>query len=132
VTQVGGARNSGASYDFFVAHAGGDVRAAEELYDGLSSHARVFLDSRCLRPGDPWDVALPEAQRRSNVTVVLVSSRTDAAWYAREEVAGAIDLARRPGGHRVVPVYLDGRPAEPEVVPYSLRRLHAWDAAPGV
>jgi hypothetical protein len=111
-------------YDFFLVHAGGDTRQAEKLFDLLSLRARVFLASRSLLPGDRWDGTVPDAQRRSRVTVVLVSRHTDAAFYQREEIAAGIDQARRgdPPGHRVVPVYLAGRPP---TIPYGLRALHS-------
>src|SRR3712207_5191867 len=96
---------SAAEWDFFVAYAAADERRAVELYDLLSPRARVFLDSRSLKPGDDWDTALPRAQRRSRVTVVLVSPRSDTAYYQREEIATAIAMARADEGqHRVVPV----------------------------
>jgi hypothetical protein len=110
-------------YDFFIAHAGGDSALAEHLFDLLNDPARVFLDSRCMKHGDPWDLVLPEAQRRSRVTVVIVSPRTESAFYQREEIAAAIDLARR-ARHRVVPVFVGGPPSEDSAVPYGLRRLH--------
>ena len=47
-----------AAYDFFIAHAGPDVHAAEHLFDLLEGGASVFLDPRSLRPGDDWDRAL--------------------------------------------------------------------------
>lgn len=109
-------------YDFFLAHAGADAAAAERLYDLLVTQARVFLDCRSLVLGDDWDKALPEAQRHSRVTVVLVSGNTDGAFYQREEIAAAIDLARNGDrAHRVVPVYLGSSPAN---VPYGLRLKH--------
>jgi len=99
-------------WDFFLAHAGSDSGIAESLYGLLSPHCRVFLDSRSLKLGDDWDVALPEAQRRSRITVVrsritvvIISPHTPKAYYQREEVATAIQLARTsPDDHRVVPV----------------------------
>src|SRR5713101_2110796 len=107
-------------WDFFIAHAGPDVSTAEALYDFLSGSAKVFLDSRSLELGDDWDRELSEAQRKSFITVVLVSSRTDAAYYERVEVASAIKLARaQPARYRVVPVVLDDMP-EPQVDPYGL------------
>ena len=54
---------------------------------------------------------------------MLISNHTNDAWYQREEVAAAIDLARREG-HRVVPVVLT-RGIE---LPYGLRRLHGATA----
>ena len=111
-------------WDFFVAHAGRDAAIAEQVYDRLISDARVFLDSRCLDLGDDWDIKLRDAQRASLVTLVLVSSNTDKAYYQREEIAAAIAMARTDGGHRVVPVYLDDKASESDSVPYGLRLKH--------
>ena len=99
-------------YDFFIAHASPDQEAAEQLFDLLKERSTPFLDSRVLQFGDEWDRELALAQRQSRITVVLVSSRTDDAFYEREEIAAAIALARGdPQGHRVVPVYLDANPS---------------------
>ena len=62
----------------------------------------------------------------------MISSNTDDSFYSQEEVAQAIDLARRsPDTHRVVPVYLGQGTADP---PYGLRRIHSiWvDTAGGL
>ena len=56
-------------YDFFIAHAGADQPAAQELYKLLKSKGRIFLDVKDLLPGDNWNSALAEAQRNSFVTV---------------------------------------------------------------
>jgi TPR repeat protein len=110
-------------YDIFIAHAGPDTARAETLYDLLEARTRVFLDSKVLQFGDPFDDLLAETQRGCRITVVLISAATSNAYYQKEEIAAAIDLARR-AEHRVVPVFLDGQP-QPEDVPYGLRRLHA-------
>jgi hypothetical protein len=109
-------------YDIFIAHAGADTNVAVELHGLLKPHLRPFVDSIDLLPGAAWDDELPDAQRKSRVTVVLISPKTTKAWYQREEIAAAIDLARN-SGQRVVPVYLEGREASPEV-PYGLRRVN--------
>lgn len=113
-------------YDFFIAHAGPDIGAAESLYGLLTrARARVFLDSISLRPGDAWDDALPEALNSAGTTVVLISRRTEMAFYQREEVSAAIARSRLvPTVHRVVPVYLE----VVDDVPYGLRRLHSLRA----
>jgi hypothetical protein len=119
-----GRRGQGCQYDFFIAHAGPDSPTAEVLYDLLSGAAKVFLDSRSLEIACDWDLELSKAQRQSFITVVLVSSRTDAAYYERVEVASAIRLARaEPERYRVVPVALDDMP-EPQVDPYGLNLKH--------
>lgn len=110
------------SYDFFLAHAGPDAAQAERLYDLLSAEGTVFVDTKSVRLGDVWDHTIAEAQRSSRVTVVLVSANTDAAFYEQEEIATAIDMARKDSTkHRVVPVYLDTAPSDR--MPYGLRRL---------
>ena len=114
------------TWDFFIAHAGGDVLAAEELYKNLYTRTRTFLDSKCLKPGDDWSLELPRAQESSRITVVLVSRNTEGAYYQREEIAAAIDAARRrPEERRVVPVYLDAHGAERVDLPYGLRIRHS-------
>src|ERR1035441_5111771 len=110
-------------WDFFIAHAGPDRDAAHELWKELSSTCRVFLDAESLEYGDDWDLALPEAQRNSRVTVVLVSGRTEKAYYLREEIAAAIAMTREDKDrHRVVPVYLDIPPFDDHDVPYGDRK----------
>jgi hypothetical protein len=114
--------NPGEQWDFFLAHTSADEQAAEQLYELLSPYSKVFLDKRSLKYGDNWDQELAKAQRASRVTVVLVSSRTDNAYYEREEIAAAIDMARRdPASHRVVPVFL----GDVSSIPYGLRLKHA-------
>lgn len=114
------------TWDLFIAHASADKAVAEELYDLLTSRCRVFLDSKCIELGDDWDTTIAQAQRESLVTVVLVSERTEAAYYQREEIAAAIDMAREnKEKHRVVPVYLDGWSEEAKThIPYGLRPKH--------
>jgi TIR domain len=112
-------------WDFFIAHAGPDTEKAEELYSYLHPVSRVFLDARCLLLGDDWDRELAHAQRSSLVTVVLISSRTEDAYYQREEIAAAIALARdQEGQHRVIPVFLDDESRSAVSVPYGLRLKH--------
>ncbi len=105
-------------WDVFLAHAGADKDSATELFGLLTGDCQVFLDSESIRLGDDWDTTLARAQRRSRYTVVLVSSRTPAAYYERTEIAVAIKLARK-GAHRVIPIYLDD--AEE---PYGLELKH--------
>jgi hypothetical protein len=113
------------NWDFFLAHAGADLDTAEQLYGLLKPHAAVFLDKHCLMLGDDWDQELATAQRGSRITVVLISARTEMAYYEREEIAAAIDLARHnKQTHRVVPVYLDDPPDAQENIPYGLRLKH--------
>jgi hypothetical protein len=112
-------------WDFFITHAGADKRPAEKLYDYLKPKSRVFLDCRSLVLGDDWDTELRRAQKTSLVTVVLISEKTEAAYYQREEIAAAIALARANAAqHRVVPVFLDRHAHSNDSLPYGLRLKH--------
>lgn len=111
-------------WDIFLAYASKDRVAAEALFEALAPNYRVFLDQRCLLPGDDWDATLAKAQREALVTVVLVSENTEAAYYQREEVASAIQMAREDANaHRVVPVLIAGAAAGS--LPYGLRLKQA-------
>lgn len=108
-------------WDFFIAYASSDRAAAEALYALLSPPFRVFFDKRSLMPGDDWNSSISAALDKTAVTLVLISSETDGAYYEREEIAAAIDLSRRAGRPRqVVPIFLDGV-AEDIRLPYGLR-----------
>jgi predicted ATPase len=113
-------------YDFFLAHAGPDEAVAGELYDLLSPHARPYLASRCMELGADWGRELSEVQRRSRVTVVLISPNTPRAFYQRAEIARAIDLAREdPASHGVIPIFLEGFSGDPrQEVPFGIDLKH--------
>lgn len=111
-------------WDIFIAHASTDAGTATTLYDLLEPHCKPFLDRRSLLLGDDWDIALSSAQKHSLITVVLISSSTEKAYYQREEIAASIALGREDASrHRVVPIYLDSH-AETDSVPYGLRLKH--------
>lgn len=118
-------------WDVFLAHAGPDGAAADQLYELLVEQGlHIFLDSRCLRLGDRWDEVIPAALTGARKVVVLISRRTREAYYAREEIALAINVSRQPAAStRVIPVYLDRRPEDPADGLYGLRRLHGLVAA---
>jgi hypothetical protein len=114
-------------WDVFIAHAGQDSAQAEELYVALQSKCKVYLDRRVLLPGDDWD-RLGKAQGASLITVVLVSEHTDSAYYQREEIQAGLHMARMDRhAHRVVPVYLRGRPSDPRQSPYGLWLKHSLE-----
>ncbi len=110
-------------WDFFLAHANEDKPVAENLYDLLSPYSNVFLDSKCLQPGDLWPSKAVEAQKASCITVVLISGHTCNSHYVMEEITLALDLAQQNDSkHRVVPVNLGGNL---ESFPYGLRNIQA-------
>lgn len=115
----------GNKWDFFIAHAGPDKAPAETLYSLLVPRSRVFLDTKCISLGDDWDTVIAHAQRASAVSLILVSDRTDAAYYQREEIAAAIALARQNAeAHRVVPIFLSAEENLRVPTPYGLQLKH--------
>lgn len=124
ILPAGGKSDEAETWDFFIAHAGKDKLPAQQLYRLLAPHSRVFLDSECLLPGDEWDWELALAQRNSRITLVLISSNVGDAYYAREEIASAVAMAREDKQrHRVVPIFLDAAGSD---VPYGLRLKHGY------
>ena len=115
-----------AAWDVFIAYPSPESSAADGLYTALcDGGARVFLDRRCLRPGDLWTAELAAAQRSARLTAVLISARSARAWFETDEILRAIDLGRQEHAqHRVVPVYLD----DDVDTPYGLRIFHALSA----
>src|SRR5262245_30266261 len=98
-------------WDFFIAHAGPDARAAIQLAQALERRhgAACFLDAKDLLPGDRWQTKLKHALSRSRVIVVLISPHSATALYQQDEVAIAVDLVRNNAlSYRIVPVLLTG------------------------
>ncbi|MFN8570810.1 MAG: HAD-IB family phosphatase [Gemmatimonadaceae bacterium] len=111
-------------WDFFIAHSSANTAEAESLFELLKDHARVFLDSKSIALGDEWDATIMTAHRASFVTIVIVSTKTERAYYQRAEIAAAIAMARKEGSrHRVVPLYLDIDPSA-DTDPYGLALKH--------
>jgi hypothetical protein len=115
------------AWDVFIAYPAQEWQHALALYTLLVPNLSVFLDRRSLSEGSDFDIAIPEAQRNSRMTVALIGKHHEKAYYARVEVATAVALARRnPTSHSLVPVYLEGRPA-PEDIPYGLQLKQSFD-----
>ncbi len=95
-------------WDLFIAHAAPDAPDAEALYKTLKMeypNLRVFLDTREVAAGADWDLELGHAQQHSKATVVLVSDRTNEAYYQRNEIVCAIKMARSEN-HLLIPIFL--------------------------
>jgi hypothetical protein len=120
-------------YDVFVAYASPDAQYAEQLYALLSAmNWRVFLDSKVLVGGDPWPKVVREAQRDSLLTLILISERVDSAYFQREEILTAIDLAGEDR-RRVVPLYLPGRRGRASIItPFKQLQGIFWEKGASV
>jgi hypothetical protein len=116
-------------WDFFIAYASNDVDIALHLYDLLSNKWRVFIDKKEIIPGDDFDRIISDAQLNSRISVLLISSSVENAYYLREEITTAIALSRKNSQqHRVIPVFIDGIPESTEKIPYGLRIKEGIDA----
>lgn len=111
----------------FIAYFGPDRGAAVSLHGALAARGhRPWCDAVDLLPGDLWDELIPARLKEATIILVLVSTTAHDGWYARAEVAEAIDRARADRNRRVIPVMLEG--ATKEDVPYGLRRVSHIDA----
>jgi hypothetical protein len=79
---------------------------------------RVSIDRRSLLPGEDWNSRIPAAHKQSAVTLVLISSSTDSAYYQQEEIAAyqqeeiaaAIDWSRHaPASHQLLELKMPDR-----------------------
>ncbi|MEZ5258500.1 MAG: toll/interleukin-1 receptor domain-containing protein [Ilumatobacteraceae bacterium] len=84
-------------WDVFIAYPAPADRRPEPSLGSSDRGVRCFLDQECIAPGDAWDTALERALQNSRLTAVLVSDRSDQAYYQREEIAIAVDRHRRGG-----------------------------------
>ncbi len=112
-------------YDFFIVHASADKAIAERLYTLLKdADVSVFLDKHSLAPGVNWPREIQLAQKNSLISIVLLSSNVDVAYFAQEEIIIALELAKEnPRQHRVVPVFINScLETLPNGIPYGLRQ----------
>jgi hypothetical protein len=123
---------SGPTWDVFIAYASDSWNDAEFLYGALQPDLSVFLDKKSLQAGMQYDLAIPQAQRSSRMTAVLVNTTYSKAFYARAEAAAAIALSRAdPNNHLVVPIYMNGIPKAHET-PYGFQLLQSLDFQEGL
>jgi len=110
-------------YDAFIAYAKRDFVYAEKIYMLLSTIGkRVFLDFKCLIPGDDWQNEIDNAQEHSLLTVVLISKHSDQAYFQKSEILKAIKLFRNEH-HRIVPVFFNREIAQRCDVPSLLKQI---------
>jgi hypothetical protein len=119
---MNGSETAAIQFDFFIAHAGGDKKTAERLYEVLKPHAKVFLANRDVAGGASWAHRIDQAQKRSACTLAIISKHTEQATYLEDEIRLAIDEWRRTkGAHAVIPLYVHGIPSHQGDMPYGLR-----------
>jgi hypothetical protein len=96
-------------FDLFIAYASLDAHYAKQLYAIFSATGKeVFLDTEALDPGYAWLDQIKQAQQDSQLILILISDRTDSAYFQQEEILNAIALSRKHR-RRVVPLYLAGK-----------------------
>jgi superfamily I DNA/RNA helicase len=109
-------------WDVFIAYSSSDRAIASRLADALEKRLHVFIDFRCIRPGDDWDTALRDALEETTMVVVLVSPSTEQSFFQRDEILRALERSRTDPSHtRLIPIFIGGTgPTQPSM-PYGLR-----------
>lgn len=117
----------------FICCAESDEQIARRVHASLSKHGmRPWTASVDLMLGDRWDREISHAVQSAAILLVLVTrswpehssyGRAESEdFYAREQIAFAIELAREPGAdRRIIPVLVDG--GSKSRLPYGLTRL---------
>ena len=114
-------------YDVFIAHAPHDKEYARALHRAIIDlGARAFLDEESVPAGALWSEAIPSALRASKIAAVLIGPNARPTHYLKDEIAEAIDLARR-GELRLVPVHLAENLGRTGTYPYGLRVFQFLD-----
>jgi len=115
-------------YDFFLSHPSAEKPRARQLYGALANAHSVFLDEQGVPLGASFSEVIRSAQLNSAITVLLVSQHSKQAFYQGEELVIGIELARaNPLKHKVIPVYLDGRPGVTEWNFFGIHVLQSVD-----
>jgi hypothetical protein len=108
---------SAGSYDFFLCHAGGDKAIVEGYADRLRRlGASTAFDKYDIKPGQDWIERILDLLPSSKICLVFVSQSTSSAIVQGKEAFLARYLARQfPSRHQVIPVYLQGAPAQTDL-----------------
>lgn len=117
-----------ASYDVFIAYAGPNAPHARALHEALVGELgkdRVFFDKE-QPPGSHWQQGVPKALNGSRLAAIVLSQAPDDGWWDKDEIVTAV-AKRRKGKLEIVPVYVDGEPADVEDIPFGLRALVGVD-----
>jgi hypothetical protein len=117
-------------YDAFLAYPSAERPTAQRLFDLLKESLRIFFDVDSITLGTPWSIQLREAQQASKATVFLLSDKARDAFYLEAEVHQAISQFRVDGRHKVIPVYLNGRPGAYNWSLYGINQLQGIEADP--
>src|SRR5262245_7932601 len=104
-------------HDFFLCHAGNDKPRVEAYAKRLGDlGATTAFDKYDILPGQDWIVRILDLLPSSRICVVFVSQHSSTAIVQRNEAFLARYLARdQPDRHQVVPVYLEGAPAQSNI-----------------
>lgn len=94
------------NHDVFISYAHPDAHYAKRLYNLLTAIGyKVFLDTEDIAAGDLWSERIQKALEGSTLMLILVSNRTNSAYFQKEETLKAIEIARRSRS-RVIPIFL--------------------------
>ena len=114
-------------WDVFISFATPDSSYAEDLKGLLEEQGlKVFMAHKSIRAGEIWDQVIPAALRNSRVVAVLLSENSGKADWQRDEIKIAIEK-RRGGRLRIVPIYIEGKPAESQDWEFGLHGYQALD-----
>ncbi len=123
------ARTAGEDPDVALFFAGADRPIALKLQQRLQSASRrVFVDEGGIPLSALWGEQIKRVIGVARGFVLLLR-QSGPSWYLHDEIVRVIERGKH--GASVVPVWLDGIPADPEPVPYGLAAVQAVSALVG-
>lgn len=117
----------------FISYAREDHAAALRLYRELTVVGiPCWLDTECLRPGEPWKLAVGDAIKKSRFFLALLSSNSvSKRGYIQKELSEALELQALcpPGDIFLIPIRLnDCTPKHQEIMDLNFVDLFpTWD-----
>lgn len=109
-------------YHIFISYPEQDYEIAHNIYKHFSPRFKVFVDKITLKSGDEWSIEIPNAQKNSVVSLIVVSQNTYSGFYEQEEIARAIMLKRKTKKHIIIPVLVKKNNILPDI-PYGLQNI---------
>jgi hypothetical protein len=92
-----------------------DTLVAQRIYDEFSQHYEIFLDTKTIVPGSPYEPATEEWLKNVDIIIALISAQSVESLYVKAELEDAYNRWRTLGKPRVIPVRVG------YVGPYGLR-----------
>ncbi|HLO60530.1 MAG TPA: TIR domain-containing protein [Bacteroidales bacterium] len=114
---------SNPTYNIFISYPSSELVIVTQFYEILTNlNYNVFLDTNSLQCGDKWREQITKAQKRSSITLILISEESAKSHYQQEEIILAIELMQN-SNHKIIPIYYISDKSFKEIIPFGLHSI---------